>query len=317
MYLIIGSPLDPCCSQVDALLKARGHDTWLLECLFSDPYRFVWRCAGGRSHISNSRISEAGDHWAACDEIDGVFVRETVPRLEQSWSERDGQYVAAEMQAALLGWLWSLPCTVINRPPAWLFYRPRPPFLYWVPLLLRAGLRTPAAIISNDTERLKTWRSQHEGGSIFSPLTGNVPFRLQTEAEWKGVLSVARHAPVLLQEAHGETQLACVVGKRVLWDGPPPAGACSLEAKLRDFAQSAGLDFVQIAVADKIETERNDTAGWTVISVEPQVQFARFSSSAQESISEVVASLLTVFRGHSLWQPNVGPGALLTMEGAR
>ena len=317
MYLIIGRALDPCCIQVDGALRAAGHNTRLLEGLFCDRYRFRWKFAGERSQVSNSRISEAGDHGVASEKIEGVFVRETVPSLEQNWNERDQQYVVAEMQAALLGWLWSLPGTVINRPPAWLFYRPRPSFLFWVPLLQRSGLRTPQTVISNDKEQLKTWRSKHEDGSIFSPLTGNTSFRLRTEGEWKGIFGVARHTPVLLQEAHGETQLACVVGNRVLWDGAPPTSASLLEPKLRRFAQSAGVNLVQVAVSDRVGTERTDTTGCGVVSVEPQVQFARFSPSAQQLIAEAVARLMTEPPLDNSVQPTEERGAKLSEVGLR
>ena len=48
----------------------------------------------------------------------GLLVRDTFwPALDE-WSPKDAQYMVAEMQATLLGWLWNLPCMVINRLPA-------------------------------------------------------------------------------------------------------------------------------------------------------------------------------------------------------
>jgi len=293
MYLIFGSELDPCCVQVHSILSARGHSVRWIEGIFSEPHRFVWKFAGGGPRgAGRSRIGMAGEWEADSAEIEGVLMRDTVWSVPGDWSEKDAQYMSAEMQAALLGWLWSLPGLVVNRPPAWLFYRPRPPFLYWTPHLHRAGLRTLGTVISNDIKQLKDWQAQHADGALFSPLASQGHFQLKTGAEWEGVLRVAGHAPVVLEQAHGPAQLACVVGERVVWDraGTRPQ---ALEARLLDFAKSAGLDFLQIALAETPDANREGSAGLAVVGVEALVEFPRFSQPSQKAVAEALANWWT------------------------
>jgi hypothetical protein len=175
MYLILGSAVDPCCVQVLSALSARGHNTRLTEGILSEPHRFAWRFGGGGTlGLGNSRIGVLGEWEADSTEIEGVLVRDTCLNALDGWGEKDAQYILAEMQAALLGWLWSLPGMVVNRAPAWLFYRPRPSLINWAPLLHRAGLRTPVTAIGNDAEWLQDWRERHHNGSVFSPLSSPI-----------------------------------------------------------------------------------------------------------------------------------------------
>jgi len=223
----------------------------------------------------------------------GVLVRDTGTFAAAGWSEKDVQYMSAEMQAALLGWLWSLRGTVINRAPAWLFYQPRPPFLAWVPMLHRAGLRTSVTSIGNDPARLEEWRSRYAEGSILSPLASRTHYQVRKDTEWEAVMQIARNPPVLLDEAHGETRLACVVGDRVIWDAAPPPRVRALEYGLRKFARSAGLNLLQVAVAQNATGEQGYTLRYTVVSVDAHVQFPLFCDASQNALAEALASLLT------------------------
>jgi len=293
MFLILGNAADPCCVQVNSVLKARGYETRVVEDIFSEQYRFMWRFATGMSlGNGNSRIGGLGEREAG-GEIEGVLVRETGLHAVSDWSEKDAQYMAAETQAAQLGWIWSIPGVVINRLPAWLFLMPRPSFLAWVALLHRAGLRTPDMVISSDAQRLQDWRARHPNGSIFSPLSSPSHFQVQTETEWESVKRVSRHAPVLLEEAHGQTWLACVVGDRVVWDGAVPEEVQALEERLCNFARIAALDLVQVAVAEQPGIEQGKSPAFSVVSVEVLVQFPRFCCEAQTAIAEAIADLLT------------------------
>ena len=310
MYLILGSAFDPCCVLVKSALKARGHDVRTMDSLFSEPHRFAWRFAGGGSlRKGSSRIGMPGEWEAASDEIEGVLMRDIGFRAMHDWSEADARYISAEMQAALLGWLWSLTGVVVNRVPAWLFYRPRPSFLYWMPHLVRAGLRVPSTVIGNDTERLKDWRAHHAEGAVLSPISDHTHFQLQTDAEWAGVMGIARHAPVLLEEAHGATHLACVVGDCVVWDAAVPEPAQALEARLCAFARGAGLNFVQIAVTEQLSAQQNYEPAYAVVAVEPQVHFARFETETQKRIADELADLLTAGGESARRREPIGTGA--------
>lgn len=293
MYLILGSASDLCPSQVNSALKARGQCVRMIEVVLSEPHRFAWRFAGGGSlGKGSSQIGVTGEWEVSSDEIEGVLVRDTFWPALGEWSPKDVQYMLAEMQGTLLGWLWSLPCMVINRLPAWLFHNPRPSLLDWAPLLQRAGLHTLATVISNDRKRLNDWRVEHGGIAILSPLSSHAHFQVANDAEWEGVMRVAQDAPVLLQEAHSATSLGCVVGERVIWDRVDAKRTPVLEAALCTFARIAGLHCVQIAVSPRPGISQSSAAGYVVVSVEPQVQYPRFSRHAQGVITEAIADLL-------------------------
>ena len=51
------------------------------------------------------------------EHIEGVLVRRP-GQISGSWDSEDFAYVDQEVQAALLGWIWSLDCRVVNRYPA-------------------------------------------------------------------------------------------------------------------------------------------------------------------------------------------------------
>jgi len=300
VYLILGSAQDACATRLRSRLTERGHSTRIVDGLLAEPHRFSWRFAGGGRGAGESRIGVAGEWEAGSAEIDGVLVRDTGWQAGSDWSEADGQYMSAEVQAALLGWLWSLPGKVVNRAPAWLFYRPRPPLVEWAQLLDRAGLRTADMVIGNQAGRLGEWRARHENGTVLAPLSSVSQFKLQTDAEWQGAMRLAQHTPVALREAHGETRLACVVGDAVLWDGPVAAEMKALEGALRRFTRLAELDFVQVAVAEMPGMDASCSAELAVVAVEQLVQWERFSMEAQEEIVEALAGLLTEERGTSL-----------------
>ena len=311
MYLILGNSLDPCCQLTEAALRHRGCECVVIDRPFSDMGTFAWHLAGeGMAGGGTSRIATVGRTAWRSDELKGVLVRETRWVATEGWAERDAQYMAEEVQSALLGWLWSLPCRVIGRMPAWLFFRPQPGFLAWVPMLQRAGLRTQATVVSSDAGRLRNWRGLHDNGAVLSPLTGGPGFQVTTEAEWTSVLNIARHAPVALKEPHGATRLACVVERRVLWDGEPPCEAADIEQGMVRFGEAAGLDCFQLALAPV----RNQSLGLVVVGVEAQVQLPLFGEDVQRAIADAIADRMTEDRSILLRHPSGPRGEFLVSD---
>jgi hypothetical protein len=284
--------MDPLCELAEAALVEQGLEAIVLDRLFSAEGCFTWRTTGAASW---SRIQEPGSAFIDSGQIEGVLVRDSPWTAGESWSDRDGQYMQEEAQAATLGWLRSLPCRVVGRLPAWLFFQAQPGFLTWVPMLQRAGLETLDTVVSSDPSRLRAWQSRHPEGAVLSSLLGGSHLRVATEAEWSSVLKVARHAPVSLKEPHGELQLACLVGQRVIWNGPSPKDAPQLEECILRFASAAELDFVQIALAPVLDEAR----GLAVVGVEVRVQLHLFDRNAQEAIVDAVVESLTGIEGPS------------------
>lgn len=304
MYLILGSPADPCCAQVEQALRNHGSDVRILDNLFSEPQSFTWRFGGGSR---NASIIGCPPGWEAnSSEIEGVLVRNNGLSAITGWSEEDTRYISTEMQAALLAWLWSLPGVVVNRLPAWLFLMPRPSLLQWIPYLTRAGLLVPTSVISNSIDRLRDWRAHHADGAILAPLSTHEHFELNNNAEWDGVMRLAGHAPVALQQPHGKPHLLCVVGQSVIWNPPHdalPAQLRAIEAAVLRFAQTVGLNFVQLALADLSAPVSSDSV-CAVVAVDLHVDLTAFENAQQQQIVQALASLLI---GEQLCNP-AAPG---------
>lgn len=50
---------------------------------------------------------------------------------KEGWALDEATYVHAEKEAALLGWIWGLPCPVINRYPPELWFEPVESLEFW------------------------------------------------------------------------------------------------------------------------------------------------------------------------------------------
>jgi hypothetical protein len=97
-----------------------------------DPYRnsakISWRFDTERSSTS-CRLETAGADSEV--EISAVFVRKKPFVRNQGWTLDDATYVHAEKEAALLGWIWGLPCPVINRYTPELWFAPVGSLEFW------------------------------------------------------------------------------------------------------------------------------------------------------------------------------------------
>jgi hypothetical protein len=137
MYLFLGEPDDALSRNVRQALEKRGGRVHALLHPFSESTRFSWRLDS--SHSSSVIVFEDGTSIAD-NGISGIFLRQRNAAGISDTGSADHSYIQAEIEAALLGWIWSLPCPVINRLPAWLWYCPKPPFQFWARLLRINGL---------------------------------------------------------------------------------------------------------------------------------------------------------------------------------
>lgn len=288
-HLLIGSLFDGCCLAVRTRLRAHGCEVRMLAEPLTDRVRIAWRLdAVG----STSRLTHDEGWVLRGEDIAAVLVR-TPPWIQSDgWQNADLAYVQTETQAALLGWLWSLSCPVINRYPPLLWYQPEPPLLFWQPVLARCGLATSRALVTNDSSGARAFGADCGMGVVYSPLTTPARYLIATENDWHGLDVMQRCAPVCLTAPHGAVQLACVVGDQIVWDGPPPRERGTVETGLHRFAAAAGLDFVEVVL-----TEENGDV--RVVAVAPQPHFERFGRAAQEAIADGLAGLLLAGRsGH-------------------
>lgn len=135
------------CADLASALRKLGYHATVVDHLFSGSTRFRWQLDSLRSpsvlHIANQTAISHLD-------IAGVLARRPLVGSRQAAASDDSSNLDRESDAALLGWIWSLPCRVINR------YRPefwfdRPAALdFWKDRFESFGLAT-----SSSTDRIR------------------------------------------------------------------------------------------------------------------------------------------------------------------
>jgi hypothetical protein len=287
VHLLLGNPEDYFCLSVRRALEARNCPSHVIANPLAHPSRFAWRLDNERSA---SQLAWHDELPMRDDQIAGVFVRSTGWIDPEGWQPDDLTYIQSETQAALLAWLWSLRCPVINRSPSAVWYRPRVPLLSWQPLLRRCGMPTLETLVTNVDQEARDFgrRLALEGvpGAVYGPLTSDVRYLLTGENDWNGLAALENCAPVCLSYPHGAVQLVCVVGEQVVWESEPAPEAAVFEPALRRFAKAAGLAVVELAFASTAK-------GICVIAVESHPNFQHFGDSARQAIVEGIADLLT------------------------
>ena len=279
MFLLLGAPDDPCLVAVTGALAARSREALIISHPFMDQACAAWSFDSGRSNTSLTIDGEAIS-------LDGVFAarRAAQPGAPaEQWSQADLLYNQAETEAALLGWLWGLPCPVIDRLPAWLWYRTRRPVLAWAALLEQSGLPPLDSIISGDATALTQFMERH-GGAALESLAGGAR-QLVDESEAAQISATAQMAPVRLTTLHQGAWRACLAGPHLVWDDGTPHQARDLSPKLLSFAASTGLSFLEFIVTSA------DTPRMVDIDVRPK--FDLFGPDAQAAIADGLADALT------------------------
>jgi hypothetical protein len=282
VHLVVGHPGDSCCAGVLERLTALDLPARILASPLAPPARLVWSLDGD---ALTSRL-DLDDEPV---EVAGVLVRGTPWVDPAGWAPEDHAYVQAEMLAATLAWLTSLPCPVVNRPSAAFWYRSRAPLLSWSPFLRRCGLRLPEHLVTNDPPQARTFGRQlaDDGiaGAVYTPLTGESGYLVATDAAWDGLATLQERAPVCLSEPHGAAQPACVVGGQVFWDDEPTPGTRALEPGLHRLAAATGLDLLEVVVAPL-------RGGPGVVRVDPMPVLEHFTAAVGARILDALTALL-------------------------
>ena len=193
------------------------------------------------------------------------------------------------MLAATLAWLAGLPCPVINRPSAALWYRGRDSLIAWRPLLRRCGLAVPDQLITNNPAEAQAFgrRLAAKGvdGVVYTPLTSDVSYLVATNAAWQGLANVQERSPVCLSEPHGATRPVCIIGGEIVWDYGPAPEACALEPRLGRLAAASGLDFLEVVTAPF-------RGNLGVVMVEPMPVLEHFAPLSRARILDALTALL-------------------------
>ena len=292
MFLLLGSTEDLCCSIVRAALEARGWPARIVQNPTIHPARFSWRLDNDRSV---SELAWDGEAPVSDETIDGVLIADAGWVDPAGWQASDFAYMQAETQAAVLAWLWSLRCPVVNRYPADLWYRPKLPLLSWRPLLLRCGLPAADALVSNVEDEARAFGAR--SGAVYRTLSTDAHYLVASDRDWSGLAAMQLRTPVCLTYPHGQPKLVCVAGGSVVWNGEAPSEARALEPALRRFAAASGLAFVEIVLAEVAER-------LCIVGVEHHPYFERFDSAAQQAIAAALVELLTADANPAMPRPD-------------
>jgi hypothetical protein len=279
-YLLLCDQRDGFGASVAAELAARGEQAVVVPNPMAAPATLSWRLD---NRESRSSVRLEGGQPIDDQGIAGVLVR-TVGWVEPAgWAPGDAGYVQGETQAALLAWLWSLDCPVVNRYPAWLWYRPSPPLLFWQATLQSVGLPAAETIVTNEEGRARDFG---EGRPVsYVPLTSGARFVVRSDRDWHGLAAVQAYAPVPLTHLDRVARSVCIVGDEVVWDRRPSAALAGLAPALQAFGATAGLAFVELSLAD-------GRAGPRVVAVETQPRLERFDAGGRARIVEALVRLL-------------------------
>lgn len=287
VYLLLGHIQDACCARVAGVLRARGHTVQVTPNPFAHPGTFSWRVGGDPS---TSRITFADGIAVTGQEIAGVLVRGTGWVDSDGWEPRDHAYMQAETQAALLAWLWSLECPVVNRCSAAVWYRGHGDVLPWSALLWRSVLAPRDTLITNVDREVRAFRMELSArglpGAVYGPLTSRARYLVSEENEWAGLEAMQLSTPVALSPPQSAGVSVCLVGDELFWSDKPYYVAVDLETNLRQLADEMGLQFVEFTMATAAEDVR-------VESVEPFARLENYPPHLQERIVEALCVLLT------------------------
>ncbi len=286
MHLILGHSSDSFCGAVLSRLTAFGLTAGIVDAIFAPATRIDLRIGpDGKTVRPRAAITLRNINPS---DVESLFLRASGAIDPAGWNPNDHAYVQAETQAALLAWLTALDCPVVNRIGADLWYRPRNPLLYWLPLLRRAGLTVPEIVVTSDPEAAERFRRNLEAdevpGAVCSSLVRSQGW-LVGPAEWAGVAALQNYAPVCLVEPHHTPRTVCIVGCKVIWDGAPTPLEATLDGPLRRFAEMAGLDLVEVTLG-------RVRRGWAVADVDPLPQLLHFAKRTQSQIVDAVTDLL-------------------------
>lgn len=246
MYLLIGTPLDACIAGVSRSLQARGEAVLVTAEPLSGEGQIAWELStevcSSHLDLGGKRIAEAG--WR------GVVVRGAgVPPQTAEWDPKDYAYMQAESHSALLAWLRSLPCPVVNPARAETFYRERaiPEQRVW---LDRAGFRTAPVLLTNRPAEARRFARRWDGALSYVPLTSATRYPIDTESQWAELERLMRRFPVCLMEPDGKSLYLTCAGDRVLWSEDSGLGRASarLEAAVRRLRELLGVQMVQVEI---------------------------------------------------------------------
>lgn len=282
MFLLLGGQNDEYLIALLETVRGSGSKAEIVTGAFAQSARLTWAFDSSRSE---TRLILAGGRRLNDDDIEGVVVRRSGGVERAGWNIEDYSFIEAEHQAALIGWLWSLRCPVINRLPAAVWFHGRLPLAFWNPALRLSGLSPIDCLLSNVEQDLREFGRQNRG-AVYTPLTGDGHYRLEDNVSWEQLAKLHRQFPVYVAAPYAGLRFACVVGQEVIWATGTQPVTRDVEPALIEFAAVAGLSIVEIGISQT-------TYGPRVTAIDPEPRLARYCVDSRVRIIDGLAGLLS------------------------
>lgn len=286
MFLLIGHHTDPCVRRVGRLLRERDEPVLTLaEPLVGDS-RFGWQLSTERSRS----VLRHGGETILDSDWRGVLVRGAgTPRDAAGWSPEDLAYAQAEGHAAMVAWLRSLPCPVVNTPRAELWFRVFRALPEQQALFRQAGLPCSDMLVANDLAAARSFAERWGGAATYAPLASAARYPLHSEQAWGQVAQVIARMPVcLMAPITAERSFVTYAGGYVAW-GMAPLDQEQRRAVAAGLGRLAGLLGVELL---QIELAPYD-GGVCCVSFTAYPQFAAHPEDEQERLAAAVVALLS------------------------
>jgi hypothetical protein len=294
--LLIGYPEDRCCELVTRAAGSLGYDVVLTSDPLAAPFCVRW------SFDSSAENDDTawGEVGRTARHVAGVLVRASGgPASAEGWDQKDLTYARTEAQAALIAWLWSLPCPVINRLRTDVWFRPRRSYPEWHALFTRCGLPTAAICITSDVEAARVFAARDGGVATYAPLTSSSRYPITEPRHWEDLARVAAHVPVCLMESGpGHSTYASVVGGHIVWNEDATSEVKALAPGLRRLADQQGLDLFQVEII-------RGPRGPLCVSADPYPLLERHDDAAESTLVARLVDLLCSGRRAPVRPPEV------------
>jgi hypothetical protein len=279
MYLILGDLPPPLVGPIRAGFDAVGAEVlWITD--LTSQAELAWRLDTSSStfelHLENGRM---------VDEEQLLGVVALASSIGDNSGIKEKRYFRAEKRAALLAWLWSLQCPVINRAPPMFWISPHVPLALWRPALSRCGLPVVDSILSNLPSELEKFVSELSRECAYVPLSIKEFYRVTIPADLEGLTKLTQFCPVSLTQYSPLAYTACVVERNVFWNQSVSPVLTNLQDRLIQLGVITGLSFLEIGMLVTGGTPR-------VRSISPFPKIERFQPETCVAITNALLGLL-------------------------
>jgi hypothetical protein len=279
MFLILDELPPPLARSLQTGFDAMGAEiVWISD--FASQVELIWRLDTASSafelHLENGRT-------LSTEQLFGVVT--LAPSIGDNSEIKEKEHFRAEKRAALLAWLWSLQCPVINRIPPMLWISPHIPLALWRPALRKCGLPAVDSILSNLPSELEKFVSELSGECDYVPLSIKELYRVATPADFEGLTKLAPFCSINLAQSSPFTYTACVVERNVFWNQSVSPVLTSLQDRLIQLGVVTGLSFLEIGALIVDGAPR-------ICSISPFPKLDRFRANTCDAIATALLGLL-------------------------